>query len=115
MFLNLNGRQENSNGSTPVSWMVEIGRSHGVPSTCSSGDAHNADDGSTSAWTWGEFPLVGTETYLSDILEDDAPEKYYLSARACAGILRRANERGKELPEVLKTALEMRIADSEEA
>lgn len=34
------------------------------------------------------------------------PEKYYLSSKACIGILRRASERGKELPEVLKRALE---------
>ena len=31
--------------------------------------------------------------------------KYYLSARACQGILNRAEKRGKELPEILKTAL----------
>ena len=33
-------------------------------------------------------------------------EKYYLSPKACLGILRRASVRGKELPEVLKKALE---------
>jgi hypothetical protein len=42
---------------------------------------------------------------LSQILEEDAPQKYYLSAKACTGILNRAAKRGKELPEVLKTAL----------
>lgn len=31
--------------------------------------------------------------------------KYYLSPKACQGILRRASERGKELPEILKKAL----------
>jgi hypothetical protein len=36
----------------------------------------------------------------------DVPEKYYLSAKACQGILRRAKERGKELPEELRIALE---------
>ncbi len=34
------------------------------------------------------------------------PERYYLSAKACQGILRRAQERGKELPETLRIALE---------
>ena len=34
------------------------------------------------------------------------PEKYYLSPKACQGILLRASVRGKELPEVLKKALE---------
>jgi hypothetical protein len=33
------------------------------------------------------------------------PEKYYLSQKACLGILRRADARGKELPELLKKAL----------
>jgi len=43
---------------------------------------------------------------LSDILETgDVPRKYYLSQKACLGILRRAEKRGKELPAVLKEAL----------
>ena len=37
---------------------------------------------------------------------ENVPEKYYLSQRACSGILRRASARGKELPELLKRALE---------
>lgn len=32
--------------------------------------------------------------------------KYYLSAKSCQGILNRANRRGKELPEMLRIALE---------
>lgn len=36
----------------------------------------------------------------------EVPEKYYLSQKACLGILRRASARGKELPEVLRLALE---------
>ena len=48
---------------------------------------------------------------LSQILEDSAPRKYYLSAKACAGILNRANKRGKELPEILRQALENQIKD----
>jgi hypothetical protein len=43
---------------------------------------------------------------LSQILQERVPEKYYLSQKACLGILRRASDRGKELPIVLKTALE---------
>lgn len=42
---------------------------------------------------------------LSQILEANAPEKFYLSARACQGILNRAERRGKELPKILKEAL----------
>ena len=40
------------------------------------------------------------------ILMAKVPEKYYLSPKACQGILRRASARGKELPEVLRKALE---------
>jgi hypothetical protein len=39
------------------------------------------------------------------ILEADVPEKYYLSPKACQGILRRAERRGKKLPELLEVAL----------
>lgn len=44
---------------------------------------------------------------LSRILQDNPPRRYYLTRKACLGILRRAAERGKELPEKLKWALEM--------
>ena len=57
----------------------------------------------------GESPSVAVESTLSSILEENAPEKYYLSAKACEGILRRAERRGKQLPEMLKTALEQMI------
>ena len=57
----------------------------------------------------GESPSVAVESTLSSILEANAPEKYYLSAKACEGILRRAERRGKQLPPMLKTALEQMI------
>lgn len=53
----------------------------------------------------GESPNAERESRLSWILEDNVPQKYYLSARACQGILTRASRRGKKLPELLKTAL----------
>lgn len=59
----------------------------------------------------GEMPIEPMPTKLSQILEENADPKYRLSARACAGILRRANKRGKELPEILKQALENQIKD----
>ena len=43
---------------------------------------------------------------LSEILEKRPHVKYSLSPRACRGILRRAEKRGKELPPVLRKALE---------
>ena len=60
----------------------------------------------------GESPNAAAESTLSQILEANVPEKYYLSARACEGILRRAERRGKELPPMLKEALEQVIARS---
>ena len=45
------------------------------------------------------------ESLLSQILEVNVPQKYYLSARACHGILMRASRRGKKLPDLLQTAL----------
>nr|DAE95474.1 MAG TPA: Cytosine specific methyltransferase [Caudoviricetes sp.] len=53
----------------------------------------------------GESPSVANESLLSQILEVDVPLKYFLSARACRGILTRASRRGKALPDLLKTAL----------
>lgn len=58
----------------------------------------------------GESPSAAVESRLSWILQEDAPLKYRLSAKACQGILRRAAQRGKELPEVLRLALEETIA-----
>ena len=44
---------------------------------------------------------------LSDILETgDLPRPYYLTPKACAGILRRAADRGKDLPAKLFQALQ---------
>ena len=57
----------------------------------------------------GKCPNVERESTLLQILEDNAPEKYYLSAKACEGILRRAERRGKELPPILKEALKQQI------
>ena len=61
--------------------------------------------GDSSMLNIGEFPNAERESLLSWILEDNVPQKYYLSARACQGILVRASRRGKPLPELLKQAL----------
>ncbi len=59
------------------------------------------------SWTLntGVSPREGRACSLSRILEDSPPRKYYLSRKACLGILRRARERGKPLPPQLETAL----------
>lgn len=62
--------------------------------------------GGSSTPVAGEYPSAADASILSEILEDAVPEKYYLSPKACQGILRRASARGRELPEALRTALE---------
>lgn len=61
--------------------------------------------------SFGEFPNVEKESTLSQILEMDVPDKYFLSAKACWGILARAEKREKEVPTILKIALLERIAE----
>ncbi len=62
--------------------------------------------GGSSMLNTGPAPLSEEDVFsLSQILQDAPPRKYYLSRTACLGILRRAGERGKELPPQLKAAL----------
>ena len=71
---------------------------------------------SMSEWTATLVPSrsAGAVSSLSDILETgDVPQRYYLSARACRGILRRAEKRGKTLPPQLARALQA-VAASEQ-
>jgi len=63
-----------------------------------------------STFVW---PRDGSACSLSQVLESGSvPKKYYLSGKAAAGILRRAERRGKDLPPQLKTALEQVVMDS---
>ena len=63
--------------------------------------------------TWSGFRrgVISSEkpnvrSTLSEILEThEVPTRYYLSPTACKGILRRAEKRGKALPEPLMRAL----------
>lgn len=61
--------------------------------------------GDSSTLNIGECPREENGSLLSWILQVDVPEKYYLSAKACRGILTRASRRGKKLQELLETAL----------
>jgi hypothetical protein len=54
-----------------------------------------------------EFHSDADVCSLSDVLEvGDVPRRFYLSATASKGILRRAEKRGKDLPLPLRSALE---------
>jgi precorrin-3B methylase len=57
-------------------------------------------------------PSAAAVCSLSDILEpvESIPARFYLTAKACAGILRRAEKRGKELPPLLQRALAAVVA-----
>ena len=66
--------------------------------------------GACSTHVFGECPNAAEESGLWQILEANVPQKYYLSAKACAGVLRRAERRGKKLPEILEIALKQQIA-----
>lgn len=58
----------------------------------------------------GECPNAVVVSRLSQILEETPHPKYNLTAKACQGILRRAERRGKDLPKMLKQVLLMQSA-----
>ena len=76
----------------------------------SSGSWGNSGMGSPSGFltlNTLEFPSAAAVCSLSDVLETgDVPQRYFLSPKACRGILRRADRRGKELPAQLHQALQ---------
>ena len=95
-----------SSGKTsPVSCRVE----EDGALVLSSGRWLNSGMGSpTECWTLSgsEWPSDADVCSLSDILETgDLPQRYFLSAKACQGILNRAERRGKKLPPQLYKAL----------
>src|SRR3972149_8573950 len=53
-----------------------------------------------------ESPSGGVESTLSEVLETSVPQRFYLSPKAAAGILRRAERRGKKVPPRLEQALQ---------
>ena len=61
--------------------------------------------GEFSMRSFGESPSAAVESHLSQILEDSPHPRFSLSAKACRGIINRANKRGKKLPDILEAAL----------
>ena len=71
-------------------------------------EMHSPWHGESWMLNTGPAPLNAVDVYsLSQILEARPHPKYYLSKKACLGILRRAKERGKPLPEQLGWALKV--------
>jgi hypothetical protein len=67
----------------------------------------------TECWTLNtlEWPSGAAVCSLSDTLETgDVPQRFFLSATACQGILRRAENREAALPPALVQALQATIA-----
>jgi hypothetical protein len=79
-----------------------------------------SEDGAFLSLQWnmaiGSIPaecFLSPKPKLSEVLETGSiPGRFFLSAQACSGILRRAEKRGKELPQMLKNALKS-VASSE--
>ena len=71
--------------------------------------------GECSTLNTGVSPRVARGSSLWRILEPHPHRRYFLSRKACLGILRRARRRGKVLPDTLREALELqsglRMAD----
>jgi hypothetical protein len=62
--------------------------------------------GESSTPNISEWPNDAVVCSLSQVLEQTSiPQRFFLSSKACAGILRRAEKRGKKLPEQLQAAL----------
>ena len=117
--------------SNILGWLTDCGPSGWFGRT-SPASCHRTEDGilvpSSGAWsnsgmasptefltlsssehsdTLGPSHNAGAVCSLSDILEiGDVPQRYYLTEKACKGILRRAEKRGKSLPPLLLRALE---------
>ena len=62
--------------------------------------------GGSSTPNFSDWPNAAVVCSLSQVLERGSiPQRYFLSSKACAGILRRAEKRGKTLPPMLHQAL----------
>ena len=68
-------------------------------------NAGMASPGGFLTHSFSEFPNDAAVCSLSEVLETEAQPRYFLSPRACLGILRRAKNRGKTLPRQLQAAL----------
>ena len=73
-------------------------------------DPKEQSRGESSTPNTSDWPNDAAVCLLSQVLETGSiPAKYYLSSTACAGILRRAEKRGKKLPEMLDRALRAQV------
>ena len=107
-FLYLDCRKS-GNGQKQEPSTVMGGLSLGELTTLRTGEKPSETAVQEMLSVWGPHS-VAEESRLSQILEENPLPKYNLTAKACLGILRRAERRGKDLPERLKAVLLMQSA-----
>jgi len=96
---------KSQNRNAPICLMLSRGGGGQNRDVCTPTWGHGALLGEYTTRSFGESPSEENVSRLSQILEDCPLPKYSLSAKACQGILNRAERRGKELPPELKAAL----------
>lgn len=69
-------------------------------------DKKHMPDAIRRAANFAEWPNDASMVSLYDVLETSVPSRFSLSSKACGSMLRRAKNRGKNLPEPLRRALE---------
>jgi hypothetical protein len=94
----------------PTSGTVRLIR----PSTPSGSGSPNVVVECFSSQSVMESPKEPIYSTLADVLESQPDKRYNLSAKGGKGIINRAKARGRELPPLLKAALELLIANSSE-
>ena len=119
LFLDLrNGKRQDASWAKGIPllggyWMPNGGECHSeedvLPSWQTSTDTRHSKSCSMQLNTT-ESPNQVVQSHLSQILETSPNPKYNLSAKACQGILNRASRRGKQLPTMLREALEQMIS-----
>lgn len=102
-FLYLDCRKS-GNGQKQEPLTVMGGLSPGELTTLRTGEKPSETAVQEMLSVWGPHS-VAEESLLSQILEENPLPKYNLTAKACLGILRRAERRGKDLPKLLKAVL----------
>lgn len=107
-FLYLDCRKS-GNGQKQEPLTVMGGLSLGELTTLKTGEKPSETAVQEMLSVWGPHS-VAEGSRLSQILEVNPLPKYNLTAKACLGILRRAERRGKDLPERLKAVLLMQSA-----
>ena len=90
-------------GDTTMRW-EDDGAWYGALTTRNTGERPSETAVQEMCSVWGPHS-VAEGSRLSQILEETPHPKYNLTAKACQGILRRAERRGKDLPKLLKQVL----------